>query len=531
MGKKGKKGGGKKGGGKGKKKDKKPKLSRDDELNAAVTNAVLWKQKLELTERQRDDYRETCRKLAAENENISDSLYQAERDTIDVISLLKREDIAKFKNIQQLTKRVGELEEITGKERARIEQEFNEKRSVLETELEEKRKEVSLLQKELKSVNEFRKHKAKITEEIKEMKNTIEQQRLENDKTKQRLEHEFFVEQMKMEREASQKIAQYAEKAQKEAIAGLDETTRKVFRDNVSMSEVMSHHVEENNSLRAKNKRLNEELKHTKQELEINEVQVRAKISENSKAKDKITNLSHELKQIRDRFEEQKTEYSNEHQLVLSSAVQQSAIDRADIARLQQTLEIRQSEMKRMKMLARKILDERSDMEKFFIEALDHVHRQIRSSRASYVKAAGSEYHQQMAKAAAGKGPLPPVKTFGANPNSKNSVQQDLQQAEDWKYVTPTTDISELTWEQKEKVIRLLFAKLNGVAKERNFIKAKQRPLPSLKPEVKLGSVDTSRIGSSKSVLSEIEILKKQELEKQAADIPPENPVFITQEG
>ena len=35
-----------------------------------------------------------------------------------------------------------------------------------------------------------------------------------------------------------------------------------------------------------------------------------------------------------------------------------------------------------------------------------------------------------------------------------------------------------------EKVIRLLFAKLNGVAKERNYIKAKQRPLPSLKPEV-----------------------------------------------
>ena len=58
------------------------------------------------------------------------------------------------------------------------------------------------------------------------------------------------------------------------------------------MSEVMSHHVEENNSLRAKNKRLNEELKHTKQELEINEVQVRAKIAENSKAKDQITNLS-----------------------------------------------------------------------------------------------------------------------------------------------------------------------------------------------------------------------------------------------
>ena len=61
---------------------------------------------------QRDDYRETCRKLAAENENISDSLYQAERDTIDVISLLKREDIAKLKTMQQLDIRVNELQSI-----------------------------------------------------------------------------------------------------------------------------------------------------------------------------------------------------------------------------------------------------------------------------------------------------------------------------------------------------------------------------------------------------------------------------------
>jgi len=51
MGKKGKKGGKK--GGKGKKgKKEKKAFNRDDELNAAVTNALLWKQKLELTERQ-----------------------------------------------------------------------------------------------------------------------------------------------------------------------------------------------------------------------------------------------------------------------------------------------------------------------------------------------------------------------------------------------------------------------------------------------------------------------------------------------
>lgn len=58
-----------------------------------------------------------------------------------------------------------------------------------------------LLQKELKGVKEFRKNKAKITEEIKEMHDQLDAQKSENEKNKQKMEHKFFVEQMKMERE------------------------------------------------------------------------------------------------------------------------------------------------------------------------------------------------------------------------------------------------------------------------------------------------------------------------------------------
>ena len=65
------------------------------------------------------------------------------------------------------------------------------------------------------------------------------------------------------------------------------------------------------------------------------------------------------------------------------------------------------------------------------------------------MKTAKANYHAQMAAAANGRGPLPPVKTFGANPYSTNTVQKDLQAAEDWRYVSPNTDIADLTWEQK----------------------------------------------------------------------------------
>ena len=72
--------------------------------------------------------------------------------------------------------------------------------------------------------------------------------------------------------QASRKIGQYAELAQKEAIAAMDETTRKVFRDNVQMSEVMGHHIERKDELEKKNTKLTELLKRTKQECEINEI-------------------------------------------------------------------------------------------------------------------------------------------------------------------------------------------------------------------------------------------------------------------
>jgi len=535
MGKKAKKGGGKKGG-KGKKGAKKEKKSvnRDEELQNAITNALLCKQNLSLCSRQRDDYRETCQKLAAENEKISSSLYQAERDTIDIISLLKREDIQKFKNIRELYKRISELEQITDKEREKIESTYNAKTKTWEDQLAEKEKQVELLQRELHAVKEFRKQKAQLMEEIKDMRNELEQQRNLNTKNKQKMEHKFFVEKMKMENEASQKIAQYAELAQKEAIAGLDETTRKVFRDNVSMSEVMNYHIDENKMLREKNKKLERKIKTINQELEISNLTAREKVSQHQKAKDHIRNLTHEIKTLNNQLKEQQRDNKNERALVLHKSVQQSASDQADIARLCLQLQRKELEYRRVKTLAKKVVDERAEMERFFIEALDEVAERIKDSRQNYVKSTKTQYHAQMAAAAAGRGAMPSVKTFSKGGyNSTNTVQKDIAEASDWNNVPPNTDISDLTWEQKERVIRLLFAKMNGVDNEQ--MKVSKPPLPPLAshriPPEKVRSGASIRTGSGKSILSEIALLKSQNETPRAPGEPPlDSSIFITQE-
>ncbi|KAM6359260.1 basal body-orientation factor 1 [Alca torda] len=65
----------------------------------------------------------------------------------------------------------------------------------------------------------------------------------------------------------------------------------------------------------------------------------------------------------------------------------------------------------------------------------------------------------------AGKEEFPQIKTFKSNINSTNSMCRELEEAEKcyWEKIQlEKVNISELTWEQKERVLQLLFAKMNG---------------------------------------------------------------------
>merc|ERR1712235_205165 len=111
---------------------------------------------------------------------------------------------------------------------------------------------------------------------------------------------------------------------------GMDETTRKVFRDNVQMSEGMGHHTERKDELEKKNAKLTELLKRTKQECEINEITVREKVAESRESKEKIYELEAKVSQLEQQLKTEKNDFQEQKALVLSNAVEQGAVDRAD---------------------------------------------------------------------------------------------------------------------------------------------------------------------------------------------------------
>ena len=72
-----------------------------------------------------------------------------------------------------------------------------------------------------------------------------------------------------------------------------------------------------------------------------------------------------------------------------------------------------------------------------------------------------------MLEAHAGRGEYPMVRTFKPSDTSTNNVFEDLKVAERWTGMEGKIDIGDLTWEQRERILRMLFAKMNGFKEKR----------------------------------------------------------------
>ena len=90
--------------------------------------------------------------------------------------------------------------------------------------------------------------------------------------------------------------------------------------------------------------------------------------------------------------------------------------------------------------------------------------------RVQYRKDAQNAYQQRMLEAQAGQSDFPRVRTFRQLDSSTNNVFDDLKEAERWTGVQGKVDLAELTWEQRERILRMMFAKMNGFKEKRRFV-------------------------------------------------------------
>ena len=144
----------------------------------------------------------------------------------------------------------------------------------------------------------------------------------------------------------------------------------------------------------------------------------------------RIELLEKSLAQIVKDFEKEKELIKFKHEQALTQQA-------ARLKSLQRTLALKASSLRSLRALAQLILDQRSDVEQFFLEALEQIKEEVRRKLVQEKK--------QRAR-------LPPLP--GAPPGPAGEAGP--------KPYSDKVDLNDRDWEDRERVLRLLFSKMNA---------------------------------------------------------------------
>ena len=180
----------------------------------------------------------------------------------------------------------------------------------------------------------------------------------------------FLEEKIRLRKETDAEISQLASTAHAAAVAGLDATTRKTYKENVRLAEELSITKGENDRLNdAYAKTLAKatllESQKTEAEMLAKQSVIKAKRHQQDMAAlrekaDKLeTALSHCVR-----------EFERERALIIARTEEATEGTIADLSAAQRALKLKAAENKRIRHLAKYIVEQRSEMEVFFQESL-----------------------------------------------------------------------------------------------------------------------------------------------------------------
>ncbi|XP_069772160.1 basal body-orientation factor 1-like isoform X4 [Narcine bancroftii] len=435
-------------------------------MEKAMANAALWESRLNVIERSRVEYRNTARMLARTNETLINDRLQVERDALQVMSYLKKQDLEKETKISQLQQQMMDQKQQAINENKKMVEMHVQQTEYLQNKMWEKTKAMQLVQGELNKVKEFRKKQVFLENELDDIKDTMNTANKEHKETLRQLENKFFEEKIRLEREAEQRLNQLTEQAHTEAVMNLNKRAQCVFKENIRLREAIKIYKMDEERKRRSYKALEDKNAQLASEKETNEQLVKEKVLDSRQQKEKINELQTKVENLEKALGHMAAEFETAKQKMKQEAEFKMATSQVEISRLGAVIEMKDKEMNRVKKLAKNILDQRTDVEMFFLQSLEEVRQQVAYSRAQYKQAAQNAFQRKMLKAYTGKEDYPKIRTFTKSEHSTNCVYQDMEEADKGIQVGKVS-ISDLTWEQKEKVLRLLFAKMNGLKTNR----------------------------------------------------------------
>ncbi|TMW63084.1 hypothetical protein Poli38472_005702 [Pythium oligandrum] len=424
--------------------------------------------------------------LQAENEALRERHDKREQETHEFVAYFQKEIQTRDKQITKLTEELAALKlshalELEASQQAK-ETESQQLQQYYSNKEESFTEQLFFLKEELNQLETFKEMKETIHDKMKNLEALLTKER---DGTKEQigaLERKFLEEKARLQKEHEKKIEIVKQQAKEDARNGLDADTRKIMTDNRRMGEELRFQLQMTEELEKEKTTFEAKAKKYHMEMQISKSKEEEYAAAAQKQAREIRQLRATIRDLEKQMSESVAALEREKYVLENKSEKEIEEMTLDVEGLRRLVRLKNKELRNLRRLAQTILDQRTDVEIFFLDALEHVKREIETERRRQKEQEMERYHIQMHKASGLKGlPLRFPLLSSSGDTSPAHVLPSGSRDSDSRHFSDKVDLRQLTWEDKERVLRLVFAKINGVQSYADA--TPQEPSPQLPPE------------------------------------------------
>ena len=332
--------------------------------------------------------------------------------------------------------------------KANLEKQHSNKIEALENKwedrLKDKDKEVDSLTTELLAIQTFKNTKVQYEEEKEALKDEIDQLREGEDIRLSELERKFIEQNNKQKVEFEQKIEHLKRNAEADIDERLDASMKRILQQNRKLAEELHMHVQETSVLQRNKKRLEEENRVLTRELDIKKEAEQEYAKRGLKQAQELKDTSKKIQMLEKSLSQTVDELKGEKETLRKKGEKERRELQSEIEMCRRALKLKTRELKNIRKLAREVLMQRSNVENFLISSLTAVKDNIKKEQSI----------------------LPSISQERGLPTNAK------------------IDIAELSWEDRERILRLLFSKINSQTQHASFFKLPEHSFDMTLPKL-----------------------------------------------
>ncbi|KAJ9465388.1 hypothetical protein DIPPA_00018 [Diplonema papillatum] len=514
--------------GKAAEKDAKDGDKDKDELETHLTMLIastFANDQLESKRQTLNQYYEIASRQKGENARLREEMMERDRDSLQVVDFLRREVEKKQELIESLKTQVDDQKERAAEALRDREEELLSTIAVKDQLLDDKEIEIKKLEAELESVAKHKRDKHEMEDLITSLKDDLLTTKEKYERELSKLRFQSLEEKVRLKNEEKSLNEKFSHAVNQKAMELLDGQTRSIHSENTELR--LYHHKLEKEfmQLSKQSKVLEDEKKKKEREIELSKQSVEEYSRQSYRSHKEIRDLTSRNQQLEVNAAKLVRQFEASTQSVLEEKNGEISQLQAHLREAQQALKVRSIELFRIRRLARIIVQQRSELEMFFTEALEYVKQQLATEKLGKRDAPGGPAAGRIRVKAKKKGPpfvlagagtaaapsefsmhfasgdfktviqesaddhklvtpsgseLPPIlnptkpdtasqggrslgSSAGENRLAATPVEASLKDMDrDLSTADGRIDVSDLSWADKERVLRILFAKISS---------------------------------------------------------------------